>query len=739
MIRRLIVVTSVLGLFAALGFAQAPVQVSGLSVFHRSGQTFLTWNEVSQPSGVKYRIYRASFPISVSTLGSATLLAEVPVDSARLYTERYWNTSIIPNQWSVRWVDRMVLNDFASPLAPGIGCFVWTLAAQDLLGLTSGVGYYAVTSVGSNGIENTTVLSAGNVSAGLPESLSDPLPVEILNLGATRVFLQYVDLRQWNATFHAPRVANSYYGLPSNDPGVAGAIQYAFAYAVQFPTTAACAQSPSSPRALGVWLHGHQANAYPPTPNVAGNSCQVTIYPLDIGETWWFGFAKDHDYRTGAPVPAGDVVLNATERRVLRMVHDLRRHLTVGPTLDSDRTYVSGGSMGGSGALAFALRYPNVFAAAYCNQPMTNYQTCGDGGGFNWRPEIEGKWGARSLDLPVQLDAPAGFAAHLAPHNGTGVWSWQDHRSNLLARRSDEVAPIGINHGTLDTVIEWPTQGAPVYPALEGSGRCFGGIVDQVAHGWQGWNSLPPTLANLPGVGAYFGMKVRKSETVPGLSLASTNPPIPGALPLPGRYNLEIEWSSSWNPWDGAPVESASLWRMSFRSKNSQTLAVSVTPRRCQVFPKIPWKVFEWTNRSIATGAPIQNGLVLADGDGLVTVPAMTVTPGGTRLEITPAPYTALTSTLISGSSAAFVVYGATPQAPQVFFASLIGFGLTPYAPLGVTLWLDSPIPLFTDLASPGGLAVWYLSLPLGLTGVQVYFQSAESGRVTPPFMVTIL
>ena len=58
---------------------------------------------------------------------------------------------------------------------------------------------------------------------------------------------------------------------------------------------------------------------------------------------------------------------------------------------------------------------------------------------------------------------------------------------------------------------------------------------------------------------------------------------------------------------------------------------VDVTPRRCFQFRTPPGTRAKWRALS-DKGAEIQSGVVAADAWGLVTVPGVTVTPGGTRL-----------------------------------------------------------------------------------------------------------
>ena len=112
--------------------------------------------------------------------------------------------------------------------------------------------------------------------------------------------------------------------------------------------------------------------------------------------------------------------------------------------------------MGGTGALMMAERYPQIFAAAAASEPMMNFAAA-----EMWIGELESKWGARSLNLPIESRGPD--AAALVRYDGTGVWDWENLGDQLAARRGDEMAFISIVHGTQDTVIDWQTVAQPAY------------------------------------------------------------------------------------------------------------------------------------------------------------------------------------------------------------------------------------------------------------------------------------
>ena len=637
-----------LGVMAPGGSVQGAVlaQPTNLAAVYRSGQTFVTWTEAAGAGAPHYRVYRYTQPITAANLTQAHLLAEVATGSGRFYASRY-NVGG-SGTWAPRTYDRLVIANRGTPLASGTGLLVWTLAPDDFEGGSAGQGYYAVTTV-AGGVEDRSSFTAANTTGPVSEVVAEPLPVEIAPPGLAsngRIYIQYMDLHTWNTTFHAPHAGNGYYGLDPADPGVADGAQYMYDYAVYMPTAADCGGTlpPSLP--VYVALHGWGDNAYGPQlddPDPYG-WCVYRIYPIDVSQTWYFGFAQEHDFRTDTPVAEGDHIANFTEQRILRMVYDLLRQ-PPGPPADANRVYVYGHSMGGSGTLALALRYPNVFAAAYASEPMTNYATSGDGGGSDWRGDYAPKWGSVSQNLPVILRAPGNWAALLAAYQGTGVYSWQNHQANLTARAEDGFVPLGIGHGRNDTVIEWSTQGQPVYAALNRVAGAWGGAIVDADHTWLNFGGLPPTLGTDNSLSPFQNFTVVRNETVPGLSNNS------GSLALPpttaGGYNQNVRWSASWDAWDGAPVDTAAQWAMSFCYKDPDPyatacgtgtpLTVDITPRRVQQFPLVAGAEYTWENRRVAGGGLVASGVVTASGSRRLTVPGFQLeAPGGNRLILRP-------------------------------------------------------------------------------------------------------
>ncbi len=617
---------------------------SNLVAFHRNGQTFITWSEQDSLQGERYRIYRSMNPITPGNLSQAMLIAELPKNSASFYANRYHD--IQSDIWYPRYSDRLIIQDNGVPLPQGTGLFVWTVSADGLGENKSGSAYYAITVKPKNGAEIVNELSA---IGPIKEEVGDPLPVEItLSSGVNpgpggHVYIQFMDFRNWNPTFHAPNPNNSYYGMNPTDPSLDGAVQYAYDYTVYAPTPDFCSGSLPDKLPVFVSLHGWRENRYKAPHNNPYSYCAYGIYPIDTSETWYFGFARDHDYRKADNFVSGDAIENYTEQRILRMIYDLIRN-PPGPTVDIQKVYVFGHSMGGSGALAFAERYANVFAASYSSQPVTNYRTAGLSGAMD--PALI--WGPPELNLPVLISGPGDWAAHLERYDGIGVWDWQNYQESLpggnkYRRAIDDMVPLGIDLGIPDHVIKWDTQGKPIYAQLNASHQAWGGAATNQDHN-DAWVlsdiGFPASLKSqqVP----FWNLSIIKDETVPGMSnLSSNSSYLPQSEAI---FNQTLKWSSSWDPWDGPPVDTPNRWQMSFcsvaiHSRDCGTggdQTVDITPRRVHHFIIKPNTYYDWEARRITGNKLIASGTILADQDGLIIIAKFPVLSTGSRLIVRP-------------------------------------------------------------------------------------------------------
>jgi len=253
--------------------------------------------------------------------------------------------------------------------------------------------------------------------------------------------------------------------------------------------------------------------------------------------------------------------------------------------------------------------------------------------------------------LPVRIEGPGDWAVHLDPFQGTGVWSWQDHITGTTLRRAADSVPLGVAHGLRDATAVWETQAVPFYRDLERSARAYAGVIRDEAHVPMlyagpsstrllarypniGFIGLPATLRVRGGM-SFYGLRAVRSETVPGLARDSRT--LRRWVPTEERdINIAIEWSASWDAWDGAPIDRAGRWAMSLRSRDGRVHSIEVTPRRLQRFEVVAGREYRYTVRRVKDGAVIATGTVSRNRHGLLTV-RVPVGPAGIRLIMTPA------------------------------------------------------------------------------------------------------
>ena len=689
----------------------APSQPLEVEAKYFSGQTFVTWREIKQIKGESYRIYRSTRKITAKNLPGAQLLYEVPEGSSTFWSDYYpcsTGCAIPVENWEPRFSATMPVptgrGDQSKPADYDQGMFVWTIGPNDIMNGAFRY-HYAVTTVSASGQENRLLFSDSNRAMTPLETVESPRPVklqETVNPAGVRqhVYVQYMDLRTWNPTLQAPNAVHQDYGQDLSDPKVANAISYAFSYVVLEPPA-----PQDTPLPVILKLHPFLRDildagkfiAAVPNFQVEENYDYpaIEIRPIDVGSTWWFGFAdQSFDYRAyensivaiNAMAVAAPPVRNYTEARVLRMIYDISRDTDYwAGKVDPERIYVIGHSMGGGGAIALALRYPKVFASAHataavtsfydlvdpdaaCVTPIPQSPDCPLGFQFELAYDVALKWGPPGVgrdpfkhiypsvgefsnpdghEQPVIIDGPASWAQHLTKFDGTHVYDWQDHLTRLGSPPAKEVVPINVHHSSSDAVVNWKYQGRPIYERLNDGNYAWSGLVeDFVPHLNPFWFlGLSPNFADIPGEGPFFGLTAVLSETIPSIHLNPNRAAWLIPVPSPGIYfyNTQIvpglgfgaalEWSASWYPWDGPPKDTQSEWRMSIRTVDGSRQVVDISPRRTQAFKVIAGQTYNWTVTKI-DGTSVECGCLIADSRGVITLPNVTISGQGRRISI---------------------------------------------------------------------------------------------------------
>lgn len=565
-------------------------QVTGLTAVHRSGQTFLVWNESS--SSASYHVYRSSQPITSKNLSSAQLLTNRwgPLDQ---------DTSV--NKYRPEYVpEHFVIEDNGSPLSGNQGLFVYTTQKTD-----SSAAYYAVTSV-ARGKESKKIASGVNTTAQpLGESAATAKPVLTLskNGGKGRLYTQYMDYTNWNPTLKG----------------------YAFNYAVAIPGN----YNPKKAYPLQLQLHAH-SEVPKFEPESEYNWQVIQVFPSDVGEyqnsmhTWWYGHAADHNYVTDGKIPKSGKVGNFTEQRVIQAIAEVVSNPDF--RVNTDLIHAYGHSMGASGSLSLALRYPTVLAGIYASEPMTNYAASP-----NFQEEFVRLWGQHSANLPI---VNRGRFAGYIRNDTSGVWDWMNHQLQVSRRRAADFAYLNLDFGKDDTVIDWVTQGQPMVQALTEAKAGFSlTAIDNVGHNWLGFNSINPKQFGLGMDDELAPWRYPNSISFVALQNASGSGPI---IPQPhgnDQYNVNIEWSTPHNSFHKNIVDQVSRYEVSLRSLDGDQ-TVSVTPRNTKDFKLKPGQKCAWV-ASNSREKKIAEGNATVDGASLVTAVTVPVGTGkGTRLVI---------------------------------------------------------------------------------------------------------
>ncbi len=564
-----------------------------LVAFHRSGQTFLTWQESDAQH--EYHVYRYTQPVTVDNLAQAERLTDrwgpLPNDTS---VNRFGGSNV-PSHY--------VIEDLGDPLSDETGLFVHTAQEDD------SSSFYAITSV-IEGVENVSTLHALDVA--VEETVQEPEDVLTVSVngGSGRIYTQFMDYANWNATFNG----------------------YIYNYSVALP--AGYDQNQSYP----LMINPHASyQEYGFLQETLYGWQVITLLPSDPGpvagthHSWWYGYAKDHNYLTEGSIPQSGAIENFTEQRVMRSIKYLTEDSDI--NVDAQRIHAQGLTMGGSGALAWSMRYPNVISGVWVSEPMTNYSSSPQ-----LQSDFQRLWGTQESNLPILNRGPYSEDIQVYGIDGmqpVGVWDWMNHQQQLVERRGDNFGYIMTSHAkNAVTFIDWQTQGKPLVQSLTESNVGFTSF--HRSDETQANTSFDSVITPLFGFGNGndFPWKYPLALAFPAIQNASGSDAL---IPADGGdqvYNLDIEWATPQTPFDATIVDTPDLFEVTLRSTGS-TQTADITPRRTQAFSASPGQECSWTTTDQNLDTSIDSGVVTADDDSLITITDVSIVTGvGTRLAI---------------------------------------------------------------------------------------------------------
>ncbi len=572
-----------------------------LTVFHRAGQTFVTWSEVGGPE-VTYNLYRASAPITADSLDAAELVATaIPQGTARDFIAE--NVARLAEQPPPTPTNFTVFRK-DGPLPDGMGLFVYTPGVKR-------TSFYVLAAVRSEGGEDRRVrVGVNSQLASVTEGIHTTGPILISREEeGEEVVLDFI---HWATPEQASVDGHPY----------------------RFRLVTRADEQKSSDRGLVVRLH-HFGGNYNATRRTRAGFLTLSLndftpaIPAVHHQSFWFGYRENlgRCYLTGEHAKrAGGAGLGAEERSGPVPVRDYTRRrmlwsiegVTENFRFDRNRVYLTGGSMGGMGTVGLGLRHPQLFAALEAHVPFTN-------------PARSQFYGYRVLGEVWQDEN----WPQLPDGEGQTLGQRLDDTAYVLSATAD-LPLLKFFNARQDKVIDW-TQIPEFIRALGQARQPFICAWDNGGHTGQ----RPDVSSSFKEFDIY---QIRRDRCVPALANASTADDPGTGDPAEGdpvgAINDDFRWEVEK---DTAEELVLRLWRIPKSGKFAEVTeaTVDVTPRRRQAFLRPPGSQVTFKNLSANDGSVIQELQLTVEPTGLLTARQVRISlDPGSRLVFTTAPGT---------------------------------------------------------------------------------------------------
>ncbi len=570
-------------------------QVSGVAAFHRAGQTFITFREPHPEAApaalsiagfrqlqrqlavgekIRYRVYRSARPIT--RLDGLAPVAEAPPLTA-------WNVEYYgdPGDRVGQPALRYVIDEGQPPLAPGTGVCVFNPPE-------AGAACYAVT-VLRGGKEELEIGAGNSMATAVEESVGQGAPV--LQRVERPAEWQYVR----NPTLH--------YYVRWESPPNCSVMGKPMDYVVAVPPTVA------RPPAIGLHLHcwGGSLNGgygwwY------QAEQGHILVAANQVPYDWWTGYHERYWLNSWERAPRDPalwregVVRPYSQTRMLSFLDWAAARWNA----DASRTHVAGSSMGGSGALMFAIRHPDRIAWA-----------------TGWVGVHVPERSPTFRSSYAQVYGEPGWQARF--EDGTPTW---EHFNDALYLRRHARVSVGLlcfSNGKNDGGIGWP-QAVEFHRALQETRQPHIFVWGQRGHGQRA--ALPGSLED-----RHMPLDLRITQSLPAFSACSLDENPGSGDPKEGdpegQSNLYLVWSPT------NIVDTPDRWEMSANlvpKAPREDCVVNVTPRRLQRLQLLPGQELAWTNFSLPSGEAVQKGRVVVDRDSLATLERIRVSRAGNRV-----------------------------------------------------------------------------------------------------------
>lgn len=559
--------------------------VTDLRAAFRHGQIFVTWQEKDIPAAALLTVYSSARPISADDLPQAHVLATgIHKGSAR----DWWQdpASFAKNASSATPVGYVVASGSA-PLAPDSGLHVHTVTEA-----TSGPCYFAVTwalpadgtlklSIRA-GVNSSSQPCTGRVEQPQPIWQNSSMPPQQYSARGKALVLS-LHGRGGGATANDTNNASAvdYLWFKTPEQGWREGLTGKFALRLSADTVTI---SPMDRE----WVNR------PVLESADGRDHCPAI------NTWWYGYNQNIAYNSNTdPI----VVPNYTQKYLLALIQWAQNWLGTDPA----QTYLSGGSMGGSGAILLGLRYPQVFAAIYAQVPVYAYT-----------------WDACSSSTALTAARLACFSGPLQDHpafttDGHELLNALDNRRLIAA--THDCPPIFATNGRNDGSIPW-INNPSFYQAANAARQAFAVFWNDGDHGMS--SQAPDDVK----AWSRLMRNVRLNRSFPAFSNYSDNRAFGNGAPKDGDL---VGWINRGFTWDILRDE-PDRYAISIRAQHPELsfpARVDVTLRRRQAFIPTPGETLQL---SIGQQAP---QTYVMPADGLLSIPGVTLdSAAGTTIEL---------------------------------------------------------------------------------------------------------
>lgn len=565
------------------GMAHA-LQVTGIDVQNRNGQTFVTWNNLPG-NGWTYHVYVSQYPL--------VTLSDFNINAWELGT--VGDSSAVDRRASALLGSTLTftIEEGSAPLSVRRGLFVRTPPQATW-------SHYLVLAESAIYPRDYKFLAGQNYTdVAVREQSRTPRP--ILQRHITDPPCD--DYVLFANAFDAP-------GLP--------ALWSTDNRALHFGVV------PGQPGGALV-LRGHgRGHSFLSGVHTTGHAGETVIAPDDYLDTWdvasfFFGYNSYYDPTLGHnPFATLGVVVDYVDRFVMHLMDWGQATFATDP----QRTYALGTSMGGSFAFFLAWHHPDRVAAAMAVVPKTCMGYFGDTSPV-LTSTFERMWSPLDVDLPTTID-------------GIPVYDYMDGRALAERYRRRGASPVFGVVGRRDDIVSW--QEKPLlFAALESS------RMGETWY-WDGRTHITPSYdaalepEQLDEQRLY---RFRLDRSYPALShCTADSDPGDGTLATGdslGSINGHVTW-------DEQLLDESEQWECVLRPAAVRTqggpipapeqFAVDVTPRRLQRFVVSDRASYAYTVTNASTGEFLQGGSVAVDSDYLLTIPAVPVVAGGSRVHV---------------------------------------------------------------------------------------------------------